>query len=184
MKYLLAGVLLLTACAGPIPNEMMIRPDSRRVSYLNFPASVTEQIIGIFADSLPKETGICAVGHIEKDEEGNLFLRITDISVAKQDSSTRVSVMYHLSDSLKFSGKRYSLGTGCTGIAFLVGYGHDHPPIPSTWVCTASDQDALFLAQDLRFLFLMTVCLDGRFEVLWQDGRRQDMRWGVRVPRQ
>lgn len=131
----------------------------------------------IFIDSLPKETGVCGRGSVVTDNTGRSKLRVTSFSVARQDSASPIRISYTPRDTVKIDGKNYTKATGCEGINFIIGYGHDHPIIQPSWACTASDNDALFLAGDTQFLFLITLCLDGRFEVLWQDGRRQSGWW-------
>lgn len=134
-------------------------------------------MVKIFNDSLPNETGVCGSGHVITDSLGRKGLRITAFAVARQDSATPIRINYTAKDTVKINGKNYTKAIGCEGINFIIGYGHDHPTIHTNWSCTGSDNDALFLAGDTEFLFLITLCLDGRFEVLWQDGRRQAGWW-------
>lgn len=168
----LVGILLLTACAHPKVSTMP-RPDTRGLAGVIFSYPVGDRIIQLFFDSLPNENGFCAIGETIKDVNGQEGLLVTDIFVTRQDSASPVGIFF----TPKNLHKAYTEGLGCEGIPFLIGFGHDHPTMSPGWSCTGSDNDALFLAGDKRFLFLLTFCLDGRFETLWQDGRRQAGWW-------
>ena len=178
-KYLALFIILsLLTCKSYFSTEMMVRPDTRLIAGVTFDSAITEKMIHIFRDSMPNETGVCGEGKLIQDEKTKRkLLLITDFLVAKQDSAIPIGIAYTPKHLKEINGKKYTLGMGCEGIPFVIGYGHDHPITLTSWPCTASDNDALFLAGDLKFLFLLTVCPDGRFETLWQDGRRQYGLW-------
>lgn len=176
LKLIIVSMLVLFACK-PAPIDFMVRPDTRQMYGIAFNTPIRNQIIQLFSDSMPNETGFCAKVQIVQDSLFREGLLITEIIQAKQDSANPVGIHYTPKKLIKIAGKKYTKGIGCEDIPFLIGFGHDHPTTRPTWPCTASDNDAQFLAGDIRYLFILSFCQDGRFEVLWQDGRRQYGLW-------
>lgn len=182
MRQLLLILVFTIGCAHRVPKEWMVRPDTREMDYIVFTDTAAYKMLKIFKDSLPKEAGLCSSGQEFLDDSSRTYIKINDVVISQQDSSSPHGVWYHPKLYKEF-GKQYTKGLGCEGKGSLVGYLHSHVVMEPGWWCTASEQDALFLAYDLSYLFLMTLCLDGRMEVLWQDGRRHPLRWELLPPK-
>lgn len=157
-----------SACHGPLVPTTP-RPDTRRIEIVRLDSLAMSQTMQILQAALPNETAVCYLG------------RLYDSTVATPDGphNTRVLRLTHATEAISDSTDEYHVyyshsGAGC-GID-VVAIGHSHP-YAGGGLCTHSVPDAnvLFLAS--RILVSIVWCGDGRAQVMYQDGRREDVRW-------
>jgi hypothetical protein len=161
-------VVWLAGCARPQPLVPLVpRPDTRRITSFEMDSTLVRRSAEQFVAALPNEASLCLDGQLgpRPDRPGYLHVALTGIRPAAADSADQFHV--YLVRAPK---------SGCAP-GQLVALAHDHTTTGSLEQCEHSDPDAFVLFEDIRVLFSLVFCSEGRGEVLFQDGRRGTFVW-------
>ncbi len=171
-RWATAALIIGMACIGCAPRSLVPlvpRPDTRRIVSFNIDSALAGVIVELLQAGLPNEQAVCLAGSLRPRHEAPAFLHveITGARAAEADSVARYRVFLPATPR-----------SGCAGrLERIVAHLHDHLEVPPERACTHSDPDALVLFSDVRLLFSLVFCQDGRGEILFQDGRRGEFRW-------
>lgn len=140
---------------------MVLRPDTRRIGYINIDSTVLGPIMQHFRTEFPNEGAVCLYGRVETVEK-YLAITVTHFTPAVIDSADEFNVWF-------------PFASGCIDNKELLAVAHTHTHV--NYACTHSFPDANVLFVDKRLLFTLVFCGDGFTEALYQDGRRVLTRW-------
>ena len=172
-RWSIAAFLIGMTCTACAPPQALVplvpRPDTRRIVSFNIDSSVARVILEQLAASLPNEQAMCLAGRLERRHEAPAF-RHVEVESARAAQADSVDEYHVYLPARPTSG---CAGRGTQIVAHL----HDHTEVPPDLRCTHSDPDVMMLFNDVRLLFSLVFCQDGRGEVLFQDGRRGEFRW-------
>lgn len=146
------------------------RPDTRRIEIVRLDSATLATTMLILHAALPNETSVCYFGAVY-----DTTVVLPDASYKKTKALKLTGVREAISDSTDEYHVYYSKPwAGCPPEVLAIGHSH---PYAGGGLCTHSDPDAnvLFLAP--RVLVSIVWCGDGRVQLMWQDGRRDDGRW-------
>lgn len=165
MKLLVC--LVLAACATN-PIDSVSRPDTRRVVGLVLDSSALRVALTTFRTAYPAEAAICFYGAVR--------------DTTLEGSTGLIAFAFSASPAIADSADEYhvwfprGLPSGCLPRG-LVGVGHSHQQGGAELPCAHSHNDAWALMETRPALFSVVFCIDGRLEVLYQDGRRTSDSW-------
>lgn len=170
-----AVAVVLAGCAPARPLVPLVpRPDTRRIAGFVFDTAAMHATLDILRAAFPREASVCLYGELRDTTIALAPLTVVRIRAARQaaaDSASEVAVWLTREPR-----------SGCAG-AQLIGHAHSHPGAVWPIVCMQSPDDAGVIFADLRLLFSISFCADGRRETMYQDGRRYLDRWlEVRAP--
>lgn len=161
-----AILLTCVACHGSLHVPLTLRPDTRGVSAVTLPGGVLSIAAKHVLEAYPNEVALCLHGSVRDsvmNGESRRVAVVERVSVSPADSAD----LYHVFFSLNAQGR----------CGAHIGQAHSHTQLFPTMPCTHSHADVNVLFEDLEAVFSLVLCIDGRAEVLLQDGRRMDGRW-------
>lgn len=166
------GALLLGAtCSACQPQRVPStpRPDTRKITIVHLDSATLAQTMLILHTALPNETSVCYFGELrdttvwlEGKPNPTVAMHLSGVRESVQDSADEMHVYYSTPRA------------GCPHQTLAIGHSH---PYAGGGLCTHSTLDAnvLFLSPQVFVSFVW--CGDGRVQLLFQDGRREDGRF-------
>ena len=167
---LAVGVVLSCVHPGSVV-PLVRRPDTRLIGMVTLDTNVFRQTMEILQAAMPNEAGLCYTGELRDTTY------LVDSTPAHGQWLILHGVTQAVADSTGLYNVWYSILSGCTGPILAVAHSHPYAFESQGDPCNHSGPDANVLFLDRRALVSFVWCRDGRLQILYQDGRRNEFRW-------